>query len=389
MDKIRVSAKNYDEAVTKALLELQTSSENVKVDVIEKGTGGFLGILGGKPWVIEVSLKSDKEKAELKDIPKPEKEQIKNEAARKDFLNKDAKGKTSFKKEALKREADEAIKLSEKKSSPVQHGKKQEEAHKRRTFVPVSSDNAAEKEAETNPGRSVDIDNTAQAENGFDDVYEEYDLEKKKRIKKTYTEEQARSIMYKGEAFLKELLESMEIKAESVLDFNYSDNEIFVLIKSREDLGILIGKRGKTLDSLQYLLSLVINKDTESYIRVKLDTQNYRQRRKERLESLAKNIAARVKKTRKSFSFEPMNPYERRIIHSALQNDHMISTLSEGEDPNRYITIAYKYNNPKKGRYYKNTEGYTQKNERNYRNELNNKREFRHGFKSDLDKNEV
>ena len=181
----------------------------------------------------------------------------------------------------------------------------------------------------------------------------------------------------------------MEIKAESVLDFNYSDNEIFVLIKSREDLGILIGKRGKTLDSLQYLLSLVINKDTESYIRVKLDTQNYRQRRKERLESLAKNIAARVKKTRKSFSFEPMNPYERRIIHSALQNDHMISTLSEGEDPNRYITIAYKYNNPKKGRYYKNTEGYTQKNERNYRNELNNKREFRHGFKSDLDKNEV
>ena len=109
-----------------------------------------------------------------------------------------------------------------------------------------------------------------------------------------------------------------------------------------EEMGLLIGKRGQTLDSLQYLVSLVVNKESEDYLRVKLDTENYRERRKETLETLAKNIAYKVKRTRRPVSLEPMNPYERRIIHSALQNDKYVMTRSEGEDPFRHVVISLK-----------------------------------------------
>ena len=109
-----------------------------------------------------------------------------------------------------------------------------------------------------------------------------------------------------------------------------------------EDMGLLIGKRGATLDSLQYLASLVANKEAGEYIRVKLDTENYRERRKKTLENLAKNMAFKVKRTRRSVSLEPMNPYERRVIHSALQNDKYVTTHSEGEEPFRHVVITMK-----------------------------------------------
>ena len=111
---------------------------------------------------------------------------------------------------------------------------------------------------------------------------------------------------------------------------------------SGEDMGVLIGKRGQTLDSLQYLVSLIVNKEEDDYIRVKLDTENYRERRKETLETLARNIAYKVKRTKRPVSLEPMNPYERRIIHSALQNDKYVVTRSEGEDPYRHVVISLK-----------------------------------------------
>lgn len=111
-----------------------------------------------------------------------------------------------------------------------------------------------------------------------------------------------------------------------------------------DEMGILIGKRGQTLDSLQYLLSLVINKNTDNYLRVKLDTENYRERRKETIENLAKNIAFKVKRTKRPVALEPMNPYERRIIHSALQNDRYVTTKSEGEEPYRHVVVVLKKN---------------------------------------------
>ena len=109
-----------------------------------------------------------------------------------------------------------------------------------------------------------------------------------------------------------------------------------------DDMGVLIGKRGQTLDSLQYLVSLVVNKKSDKYLRVKLDTENYRERRKETLENLAKNIAFKVKRTKRPVSLEPMNPYERRVIHSALQNDRYVTTRSEGEEPFRHVVVCLK-----------------------------------------------
>ena len=144
-----------------------------------------------------------------------------------------------------------------------------------------------------------------------------------------------------AENFLSDVFKAMSMNV--AVEVRYQEDEKTMDIElSGEEMGVLIGKRGQTLDSLQYLVSLVVNRETEDYVRVKVDTEDYRQRRKETLENLAKNIAYKVKKTRRPVSLEPMNPYERRIIHSALQNDKYISTHSEGDDPFRRVVVTYK-----------------------------------------------
>ena len=153
-------------------------------------------------------------------------------------------------------------------------------------------------------------------------------------VKKSSVEEVAR-------AFLNDVFQAMNM--EVVIDIKYNEEEKSMDIElSGNEMGVLIGKRGQTLDSLQYLVSLVVNKESEEYIHVKVDTENYRQRRKETLENLAKNIAYKVKRTKRSVSLEPMNPYERRIIHSALQNDKYVTTHSEGEEPFRRVVVTLK-----------------------------------------------
>ena len=151
----------------------------------------------------------------------------------------------------------------------------------------------------------------------------------------------AREVEEAAKKFLGEVFEAMEM--EVIVDAKYDDAEKALDVDMRgEEIGILIGKRGQTLDSLQYLVSLVVNRGQADYIRVKLDTENYRQRRKETLENLAKNIAYKVKRTKRPVSLEPMNPYERRIIHSALQNDRYVTTHSEGEEPFRRVVVSLK-----------------------------------------------
>ncbi len=148
-----------------------------------------------------------------------------------------------------------------------------------------------------------------------------------------------------AENFLKEVFLSMGL----IIKINTKVQEKQLLIDlSGEDMGILIGKRGQTLDALQYLVNLVVNKTSPSYISVMLDTENYRQRRKETLETLALNLAKKAKHTKKNVVLEPMNPYERRIIHSALQNDRYVTTFSEGEEPFRNVVIALKSKNSNK-----------------------------------------
>ena len=149
------------------------------------------------------------------------------------------------------------------------------------------------------------------------------------------------SVADNAKNFLNEVFEAMKLTV--VIDVKYDEaNRSMDIDLSGDEMGVLIGKRGQTLDSLQYLVSLVVNKDTEDYIRVKVDTENYRQRRKDTLENLAKNIAYKVKRTKRSVSLEPMNPYERRIIHSALQNDKYVTTHSEGEEPFRRVVVTLK-----------------------------------------------
>ncbi|HJA30475.1 MAG TPA: protein jag [Candidatus Eisenbergiella pullicola] len=141
--------------------------------------------------------------------------------------------------------------------------------------------------------------------------------------------------------FLNDVFTAMNMTVVVDVAYNEESREMDIDL-SGDEMGVLIGKRGQTLDSLQYLVSLVVNKESEDYIRVKVDTENYRKRRKETLENLAKNIAYKVKRTKRPVSLEPMNPYERRIIHSALQNDRYVTTHSEGDEPFRHVVVTLK-----------------------------------------------
>ncbi len=207
MDYIEVSAKTVDDAITEALIRLGTTSDKIEYEVIEKGSAGFLGLIGKQNAVIKVRKKS----------------------------------------------------------------------------------------------------------NIVDDTYE----------------------------FLNKLFDAMDLEVTSTIDYNEEDKNMTINMEGPE-MGILIGKRGQTLDSLQYLISLVVNKESDSYIKIKLDTENYRERRKATLENLARNLAYKVKRTRRPVTLEPMNPYERRVIHSALQGDRYVETHSEGDEPYRKVVITLK-----------------------------------------------
>lgn len=143
--------------------------------------------------------------------------------------------------------------------------------------------------------------------------------------------------------FLDSVFKAMEMDVEILISKDENDKVFEVELKG-DDMGVLIGKRGQTLDSLQYLVNLAANKQSEEYVKVKLDTEDYRKRRKETLENLAKNIAYKVKRSKKPVSLEPMNPFERRVIHSALQSDKFVTTHSEGEEPYRHVVVTLKRN---------------------------------------------
>lgn len=297
MDSARVSARNYDEALTKALIELGTTSDNVDVEIIERGTNGFLGVFGVKPWTLKVTIKksADTEK--------------KNSSEKKYEKQKEQKSPIE-KKEVEKKET------VEQKVETV-----------------VEEVTVEEKETSVKSEESVDE---------YAQFYGEEEPSSTSR--RVLTNDELEQIRDRADAFLKDFFTAMNLPAHAVYNFSFKTNELSIVIESEEDLGVLIGKRGQTLDSLQYILSLVVNKNSESYIRIKLDTENYRKKRKDKLEILAKNIAAKVKKTGKFTELEPMNAYERRIIHAALQGDNMVSTKSVGEEPFRHITVYPKKN---------------------------------------------
>ena len=273
MEFIEVSAKTVDDAITKACIELQASSDKLEIQVISEGSSGFFGI-GSKPAVIRAAVKAASEK-EPEAPQKPEKK----EAA-------PAPVKEAPKKEAVKKE-------TERKSAPRQ----------------------AETARRSEPREEREV------------------------VQRT--DEEIAQIKVTALEFLSGVFKAMELPVEIQMEYNAENGSLEVDFAG-EDMGILIGKRGQTLDSLQYLTSLVVNKEQKDYVRVKLDTENYRKRRKETLENLARNIAYKVRKTRRPVSLEPMNPYERRIIHSALQGNKFVETVSEGEEPYRHVVVKLK-----------------------------------------------
>ena len=255
MEIITVSKKTVEEAITEACIQLGLASTDVEVEVVEKGSAGFLGI-GAKQAVIKAWKKQEKKEK------KESKKEVKKEVSK------------NVEKEEVK-----AI-VSEVESADEEE-------------VVETEEKLAEVESQTKEA---------------------------------------------CEKFLTDVLKTMgmEVNLSSEID---EDGSLSINMEG-ENMGILIGKRGQTLDSLQYLTNRVANKMQDGYVRVKLDTENYRQRRKETLENLAKNIAHKVKRTKKAVSLEPMNPYERRIIHSALQGDKYVSTHSEGEEPYRRVVVT-------------------------------------------------
>lgn len=173
-------------------------------------------------------------------------------------------------------------------------------------------------------------------------------------------------------SFLEKTFQAMNLAVSMEIELDEIENEINIELKG-EEMGMLIGKRGQTLDSLQYLTSLVANKKTDKYVKIKMDTENYRQRRKETIENLARNVASKVKKTGRPAFLEPMNPYERRIIHAALQSDKYVDTHSEGDEPHRKVVVtlnkefASELNIPRRGNYRKRGNGnYSQNRRRPY-----------------------
>ena len=277
---IRVSAKTLDDAITEALIQLGVTSDRLEYEVIEKGSAGFLGI-GMKQAVIEAWKKEEKEPEE--DIEKIIREEM-----------------------SLKPEK------NEEKAEP-----KKEKSQTAKKEKPVKEKAKAEKEKkETEPEVSAP-------------VKEKQELAK--------VEEQTIKAV---EEFVQDTLKAMNMEVEIVSSID-EDGALCVDMKG-EHMAILIGKRGQTLDALQYLANRVANKHQEGYVRVKLDTENYRKRREETLKHLAKNIAHKVKRSRRPVALEPMNPYERRIIHSALQSDPYVTTHSEGEEPYRKVVVTLK-----------------------------------------------
>ena len=401
---IEVTERTVSEAITVACQKLAVPSDRLEYEVIDPGKTGFLGI-GARPAKIRVRVKKGMEEsteintsAIISDVLKGKNEKKKShEQHQKDSAREDRKdykksGSGSVKKEFDRKKSAEAEKTEKKKADESARAKAAEKSSADKK-VPAYTENEsaaeapAEKEnshtsfeknarnsekAEGNPAGKRSSGRREYSEKNQERGYRDRgrghrrqrrfdrednraaDLEKaapqasesqftprKKSVVPNLTDEQIAEIKERADSFLKDVLQAMDLEAEICSTYEKESGMLNIDIKG-ENMGVLIGKRGQTLDSLQYLVSLVVNKGVEGYIHVKADTENYRERRKKTLENLAKNIASKVKRNRSSVALEPMNPYERRIIHSALQGDRYVTTYSEGEEPYRKVIVTMK-----------------------------------------------
>ena len=284
--EVTVTGKTYDEALTKALLELGTTSERLEVSVLEQGSAGLLGFIGSKPWKLRAVLKTEPIRQESQTDEPASEEPVAEEAVK----------------------AEEVIPVAESGAEAPEEVREVEE-----TVVTTE-----EKTVVTTP--EVPKENKkVSAETGM-----------------TATLEAGKS---SGTAFLRELFATLKLEAEIESDGRAAEKALFFRVRG-ENLGALIGKRGQTLDALQYLLGHVVNRQQDAFLRVKLDIGSYREKQENKLRGFARNAARRVKQSGKSLALDPMTPNERRIIHAALQRDRYVTTHSEGEGEKRHVVIT-------------------------------------------------
>ena len=302
MRSIEVKAKNMEEAVSQGLKELGVAFSDVKIEVIEEGSKGFLGLFGAKPVVVRLTVNSDA---------------VEHDVLKSVGLKESKKGEVKTNKNTQPRPATKPAGKPQAKpaAKPVannEQGKGDAKPATRRQPNKQAVKPVKEQRANTQRPARQQSRPTVATQEGVD----------------------------KAVAFLKELTSKMGV---TVTIEGRIDDEGSIRVDMHGDtLGILIGRRGETLDALQYLTSLVVNRGQENYSRITLDTENYRAKREEALVRLANRMASRAVKTGRKVVMEPMNPYERRILHSALQKNEAVVTHSEGDEPNRHVVITVK-----------------------------------------------
>lgn len=297
-----VSAKTVEECVNKALDKLQASRNEVNIEVINEAKQGFLGLFGAKDAVVRVSLKDDVKEKGTDDF-------VKN------ILNSDSNSVETEQKEDTKVIEDKKIVEEVEKTEPTEDDKEE----------------IVEEPVETVESEEVtEVEESVKSEETEEETESDVTIDRNDELFIT------------SKNFLKQMIEDMGIDCDIESRTEGNMIKFNIMCSEESDIGIIIGKRGETLDSLQYIVNLVTNRNADTYIRVILDCNQYRSKREKSLQKLARRLADKAVQTGRDIKLEPMNPYERRIIHTYLQNDENVNTFSQGNEPNRRVIIKRK-----------------------------------------------
>ncbi|MDU2218762.1 RNA-binding cell elongation regulator Jag/EloR [Finegoldia magna] len=305
-----ISAKTVEECVNKALDKLQANRNEVNIEVINEAKQGFLGLFGAKDAVVRVSLKDDVKEKGTGDF-------VKN------ILNSDSN----------------SVETEQKEDTKVIEDKKIVEEVEETKSTEDDKEEIVEKSVE--PAKPVEPTKPVEAEEAEESVKSE-ETEEEQEAESDVTIDRKDELFITSKNFLKQMIEDMGIDCDIESRTEGNMIKFNIMCSEESDIGIIIGKRGETLDSLQYIVNLVTNRNADTYIRVILDCNQYRSKRERSLQKLARRLADKAVQTGRDIKLEPMNPYERRIIHTYLQNDEKVNTFSQGNEPNRRVIIKRK-----------------------------------------------
>lgn len=317
-----VSAKTVEECVNKALDKLQANRNEVNIEVINEAKQGFLGLFGAKDAVVRVSLKDDVKEKGTGDF-------VKN------ILNSDSNSVETEQKEDTKVIKDKKV-VEEVEETKSTEDDKEEIVEK--SVKPAKPAKPAKPVEPVEPAKPVEAEEVKETE----EAVKSEETEEEQEAESDVTIDRNDELFITSKNFLKQMIEDMGIDCDIESRTEGNMIKFNIMCSEESDIGIIIGKRGETLDSLQYIVNLVTNRNSDTYIRVILDCNQYRSKRERSLQKLARRLADKAIQTGRDIKLEPMNPYERRIIHTYLQNDEKVNTFSQGNEPNRRVIIKRK-----------------------------------------------